>query len=120
MAKQTLLASIRRSFDSAEKIAGYLAEDELLGRPHESWQGRYEAIQAVTAEELREAARRALRPDDLVYLVVGRGSEIGLADSANPFDSSQLERQTGHRVRRLPRRDPSTLAPVTPAQGSGF
>ena len=115
VAKQALLASIRSSFDSAEKLAGYLAEDELLGRPHESWQERYEAIQAVTAGELREAAESALHPSELVYLVVGRGSEIGLTRSTNPFDPSELERQTGHRVRRLPRRDPLTLEPITPA-----
>lgn len=113
IAKQALLTSIRRSFESAEKTAGYLAEDELLGRGHDSWSGRYRALQAVTAEEVREAARRALRSDELVFLVVGRGAELGLGKSTNPFDTPELERVTGHRAERLPRRDPLTLEPRT-------
>jgi zinc protease len=109
VAKQTLLAYLRLDFDTAEEIAGFFAQDELLGRPHGYWQDYLEGIAEVPLKAVTETARAYLQPDDFVVLVVGRWSEI--AADALPGQST-LERLCGHRVTHLPARDPLTLQPV--------
>jgi zinc protease len=107
VAKQTLLAGIRQSFDTAEGVAGYLAEDHLIGRPEGYWRRRYDLIARTSAEEVREAAARHLRPSELIVLAVGRGVQIGLPTGGRP---AELERLTGRSLVQLPLRDPLTLA----------
>ncbi|MCY3590076.1 MAG: pitrilysin family protein [Acidobacteria bacterium] len=70
-ARQSLLARLPLLFDRAEAIAGRYAEDELLGRPHEYWAVYRERLLAVTAADIREAARRFLEPEESVLLVIG-------------------------------------------------
>jgi predicted Zn-dependent peptidase len=106
VAKETLLAGIRQSFDTAEGVAGYLAEDHLMGRPRDYWSRRYELIRQITAEEVQVAAARHLRPADLIVLAVGRGLQIGLPTGGR---KAQLERLTGRDLVQLPLRDPLTL-----------
>ncbi len=107
-AKRALAAGIRLSFETAEGVAGLLAEDELLGRSPGYWRQRLRTIEEIGAEELQATARSFLRPADLVFLVVGRSAElVGGGGSA-------LERAAGHRAVRLPLRDPLTLDPLAP------
>ena len=70
-ARESLLARLPLLFDRAEAVAGRYAEDELLGRPHEYWAVYRERLLAVTAADIREAARRFLAPERSVLLVVG-------------------------------------------------
>ena len=79
-ARQSLLARLPLLFDRAEAIAGRYAEDELLGRPHEYWAVYRERLLAVTAADIREAARRFLAPEESVLLVVG-GRKAGSRDA---------------------------------------
>ncbi len=111
-AKRALRARIRLSFETAENVAGLLAEDALLGRPPGYWREHYRAIAEVGTEELLEAARISLRPEELVFLVVGRPEELGTGPEPGAAgESSTLERAAGHRAVRLPARDPRTLEP---------
>ncbi len=104
--KESLLAELRQSFDTAEEVAGYLAEDELLGRSPADWSARYRAIQAVTASDVLAAANRYLRPEDLIVLAVGTGAEIGLDRDDAP---SELQKLTGRPIVLLPIREPLNL-----------
>ena len=70
-AKQSVLARFPLLFDRAEAIAGLYAEDELLGRPREYWSRYRQRLQAVTAADIRRAARRFLDPGGVALLVVG-------------------------------------------------
>ena len=106
VAKQTILGKLRLSFDTAEETAGQLVENELLSRPHDYWNRYLKGIEATTAEDVLNAARAFLKPDRLLFLVVGRWQDI--AQSA-PEGQSNLEKATKHRVRHLPTRDPMTL-----------
>ncbi len=116
VAKRTLLTSLRLEFDTAEEVAGRLAEDELLGRPRGYWEGLRDGVEAVTADRLLETARAWLAPDRLVVLVLGPWRQL----SGNaPPGLSALEQAAGHPVTRLPERDPLTLDPLTPSAGSG-
>ena len=67
-------------------------------------------IEGVTAEEVRRVAQKFLRPDDLVFLVVGRWDAV--SGGAAPGKSA-LEQVSGHRVTHLPVRDPLTMEPLT-------
>lgn len=91
-------------FDSASEVAGYFAEDELLGRPHRFWRDYRAGIEAVTGEQVRAAAERYLDPERLVIVVGGRWRELAAGDPAawSRFGP----------VTHLPERDPLTLRPV--------
>ena len=104
--KQSLLARLRLRFDTAEEVAGYFAEDELLGRPHEYWQMYIDSVLEVSVADVQRAAASFLRPPSFSYLVVGRWREIS---AGAPAEESTLEAITGHRVTHLAARDPFTL-----------
>jgi len=109
--KSFLVDSFPRAFESAAQIAGTFAQDELVGRPHSYWTEYRQKIQAVTAEDVLEAARKYLHPDELVTLVVGRWSEIAPGD---PQGRAKMEEFQGAKVTHLPLRDPLTLEPLPP------
>ncbi|MEJ2086570.1 MAG: hypothetical protein P8Y44_12985 [Acidobacteriota bacterium] len=111
-----LTARIAQEFDTAEEIAGYLAGDEFVGRPPDYWQRMVDVIASVGPKEVQEAANTYLRPERLIYLVVGRWDEIGVEDTSN---LSGLEEVVGFEVEQLPQRDPSTLAPIAERESVG-
>ena len=106
LVKQSLLARLRLDFDTAEEIAGYFAEDELLGRPHSYWQNYLEGVSSVTVNDVRVAAKTYLQPSEFTILVVGRWSEIAAGQTPG---TSDLERVIGRPVGHLPARDPLSL-----------
>jgi len=108
LAKRSLLDLFPLLFDSAERRAGRAAEDVLLGRPHTYWARYRDRIAAVTARDVQAAARRHVRPQDLVAVVVGDRARVLAGARA---DGVALERLIGP-LRELPRRDPLTLAPL--------
>ena len=107
LAKRSLLDLFPLLFESAEERAGRFAEDVLLGRPHEYWASYRRRLEAVTAADVQAAARRHLRPQDLVAVVVGDRARI-LAGARE--DSIAIDRLLGG-LRTLPPRDPLTLEP---------
>lgn len=109
--KASLLARLRLQFDTAEEIAGYFAEDELLGRPHGYWQSYLDGVAGVTASEVTEAAKTYLDPGSLRVLIVGRWREI---DAGQAAGQTTLETLLGHPRTSLQARDPLTLAPAEP------
>ncbi len=114
--KQSLLARHRLRFDTAEEVAGYFAEDELIGRPHDYWQLYLEAVEGIGAAEVRDAASRYLDPGSLAFLVVSRWTDLAAAASAG---ASDLERITGSSRQVLPARDPLTMQPLEPPVKTG-
>ncbi len=107
--KESLSARLQLRFDTAEEIAGYFAEDELLGRPHAYWQSYLDTVSRVTPAEVQRAAEDTIRPGSLTYLTVGRWGEIS---AGAPPGSSKLESIIGHRVIHLQPRDPLTMEPI--------
>jgi predicted Zn-dependent peptidase len=57
--------------DSPSDLAGWYGGTELF-RPAESFEARIAEVEAVTADDVRRAARRVLRKAGLVATVVGR------------------------------------------------
>jgi zinc protease len=70
-ARQGLLGQFVFNVDSKRKVLAQQIALELFGYPLD-WLSRYRAgLEAVTVEQVREAAVRHLRPEDFTILVVG-------------------------------------------------
>jgi zinc protease len=70
-AKQGILSSFIFNVDAKRKVLSQQLTFEFFGYPLD-WLSRYRAgIEAVTVEQVREAAVRHLRPEDFTILVVG-------------------------------------------------
>jgi len=62
--------------DSPSDLAGWYGGTELF-RPAESFEARIAEVEAVTAEDVRRAARRVLQRSSLVATVIGRLDRTG-------------------------------------------
>lgn len=112
ISKASFIETFPRAFESAAKIAGTFASDEILGRPASYWTDYRDRVQAVTAADVLRVATERLRPDDLVMLVVGPWEEIAPGDAGG---RAAMDRFAGGEVTHLPARDPLTLEPVEAA-----
>ncbi|HYH80143.1 MAG TPA: pitrilysin family protein [Longimicrobium sp.] len=72
-AKDALMLSLPRVFETPAGVASRLATIEAYGLPHDWWDRFPPEVEAVTAEQVREVARRHFNPDHLVRVVVGGG-----------------------------------------------
>ena len=97
-AKAVLTAELTASFASARAAVVTFALDDLLGWPHERWQGYRARLNAVTAADVQRIARTYLRPEEMVTLVVGS------LPPAAPAGGQQLGA-----YHQLPLRDPVNL-----------
>ena len=89
-------------------MARLLANDEILGRPHDYWTSFRDRIRAVTAAQVQAAAQKFFHPDRLVMLVVGKWAEI---EPGDPQGRAKMSQFFGGAVTHLPLRDPVTLEP---------
>ncbi|HEU0016198.1 MAG TPA: pitrilysin family protein [Longimicrobium sp.] len=74
-AKDALMLSLPRVFETPAGVASRLATIEAYGLPHDWWDRFPAAVEAVTADDVREMARRHFDPARLVRVVVGGGIE---------------------------------------------
>jgi zinc protease len=73
-AKDSLMLSLPRVFETPAGVASRLATIEAYGLPHDWWERFAGEVEAVTAEDVMEMARRHFNPDHLVRVVVGGGT----------------------------------------------
>lgn len=109
VSKSSFVETFPRAFESAAKIAGTFAQDEIVGRPHDYWYGYRDRIRSVDAARVLAAAEEHLHPDRLVTLIVGKWEEIAPGD---PDGRASMEELGGDAVVHLPLRDPLTLEPM--------
>ncbi|MDX1644036.1 MAG: pitrilysin family protein [Thermoanaerobaculia bacterium] len=112
--RQELLSRLAQRFDSADEIAGYLAENLLLGRPHSFWPAYREQLERLGAGDVQRAARRTFDPARLV--VVGAGSATVATDRDPVALRHPLVRRWLDKVTLLPTRDPYTLERLEPSE----
>ncbi|HET7229839.1 MAG TPA: pitrilysin family protein [Longimicrobium sp.] len=74
-AKDALMLSLPRVFETPAGVASRLAAIEAYGLPHDWWDRFPAEVEAVTAGDVREMARLHFNPDHLVRVVVGGGIE---------------------------------------------
>lgn len=72
-AKDALILSLPRAFETASGVAGRFVTVEAFGLPDDYWERYADRIEAVTAEDVLRIARRCFDPERLVRVVVGGG-----------------------------------------------
>jgi zinc protease len=70
-AKDALILSLPRAFETPGRIIGRFATVEAFGLGEQYWDGFAAAVEAVTAEQVRSMAERYFHPDQLARVVVG-------------------------------------------------
>jgi len=106
--KNSFIQTFPNRFQTAFQTVSLYASDELVGRPHSYWLNYRESISAVEAAAVKEAARRYIQPERLVFLVVGNTEEIL---KGHP-DYPDIRFENFGELHRVPLRDPMTLEPI--------
>jgi len=75
-AKGFLVGSFPLSFETPQQIAGQVTRVKLLGLGPDYLRTYRDRLAAVTALDIRRAARATIRPDSSVIVVVGDGQQI--------------------------------------------
>jgi len=109
VAKNSFIDTFPRNFESPQKTAQLFATDDFMGRPHSYWDAYRERISKVTSADVQRVAKERLHPDRLVFLVVGKWSEIEPGDANG---RASMKEFFGGKVMHLPLRDPLTLQPM--------
>ncbi len=106
--KNSMVETFPRRFESAARVVGIFAQDEILGRSHDYWTNYRDTVRNVTAEDIQKAFAKDIRPDDMIMLVVGNIEEVMAGHPDH--DASLTDFGPIHKV---PLRDPLTLEPLT-------
>ncbi len=75
-AKGYLVGSFPLSIETPQQVAGQVSTVKLLGLPDNYLRTYRDRLAAVTAADVMAAARRVIRPDSAVIVVVGDGGAI--------------------------------------------
>jgi zinc protease len=109
-AKAQLIQAFPTWFSSAGTIASSLTEEELSGRMKSNprhYRDLRAKVQAVSLEDVRRVAAELLRPERLVWVVVGDATAIMQPDAEH-----QLTLEGFGAVTRVPLRDPLSQEPL--------
>jgi zinc protease len=102
-----------RVFATKGQIAATFAQDEFTGRYAKDpnyWKDYRNKIRALTKADIERAAKRLLKPEEAVILVVGQRDEILLGHPDHP---ARLPDFAGGKLIDWPLRDPLTLEQLT-------
>lgn len=107
-AKQSLIETFPRSFESKPQMLRVFVNDEWTHRPKDYWKTFRQRVSAVTVEDLQRVAKKHLDPEKMAILVVGDWDAIAPGDldkraSMNDFFNGA--------VKHIPLRDPLSLEP---------
>ena len=109
VAKQGLIETFPRQFESKPQTLQVFVNDEWTKRPADYWQTYREKVRAVTKDDLLRVAKKYLDPDQMAILVVGNWEAIAAGDLEK---RASMEQFFGGKVEHLPLRDPLTLQPL--------
>ena len=108
-ARQGLIETFPRQFESKPQMLRVFVNDEWTGRPADYWKDFRRKVAEVTREDLRRVAREHLDPQKMAILVVGDWDAIARGDLDKRATMADF---FGGAVRHLPLRDPLTLEPL--------
>jgi len=108
-AKQGLIETFPRQFESKPVTLQVFVNDEWTKRPAGYWQTYRQKVQAVTKEDLLRVAQKYLDPAQMAILVVGDWEAIAPGDLEK---RASMQEFFGGKVQHLPLRDPLTLEPL--------
>jgi zinc protease len=107
--KTSFIERFPRIFESKLRTVTRLAQDDLVGLPHEHWKSYRQKMGAVTAASTEAAAKSHIRPEQLIVLVVGN---VDVILKGHPDHPTAKFESFGPMV-RLTLLDPLTLKPVS-------
>jgi predicted Zn-dependent peptidase len=111
-AKRSFIDTFPRAFSTRGQVAAALAQEEFTGRYKTTpdWFEKYrQRFDAVTKADIQRVAKRFLKPEQVVILVVGQKDEILKGDPNHPVTLKSLG---GDRFTEVPLRDPLTMKPM--------
>ena len=97
-----------RFFASARAVASTFANDELLGREMDYWEGYRDKLRAVTLADVQRVARKYLQPGRLIILAVGNTEDMLKGNPDKPQYALEAFKGDGEVV-RIPLPDPLTM-----------
>ncbi len=71
-----MVLSFPQDFETYQGVAGRIAQLVVNAQPRDEWQTYAARVRAVNATELQRVAQRLVRPDDLVFVIVGDRARI--------------------------------------------
>lgn len=107
-AKNSLIQTFPRRFESASQIANTFAYDQYLSRSHEYWQKWRSRMAEITAADVQRVAQKYLEPSQFLMLVVGDWDDIVPGDKDG---RATMKEFFDGKAQPLPIRDPLTLRP---------
>jgi zinc protease len=113
-AKQGLIETFPRQFESKPQMLRVFVNDEWTKRPADFWKTFRQKVAAVTREDLQRVGKKHLDPEKLAILVVGDWDAIAPGDLEKRASMNEF---FGGKVKHLPLRDPLTLAPLPATEG---
>ncbi|WP_165323566.1 M16 family metallopeptidase [Rhizorhabdus phycosphaerae] len=86
------IRSLPGSFETSGDLLGALISLDTLGRPDDYYEKLPARYRAMKAADLDAAARKAIRPDDLIWIVVGDAAKVEpqLKDLGLPVEKMQV------------------------------
>ena len=109
VAKQGLIETFPRQFESKSTTLQVFVNDEWTNRPKDYWQTFREKVRSVTKDDLLRVAKKHLDPSQMAILVVGDWEAIASGDLEG---RATMKEFFGGEVKHLPLRDPLTLEPL--------
>ena len=100
------------NFATKAQVAGLYAQEEFTGRYKEDpdfWKKFRDRIKAITKDDVERVAKKYLKPDEAVILIVGNKKEISLTMPDHPVTLQEL---SSGPVTDVPLRDPLTMKPM--------
>ena len=109
VAKQGLIETFPRQFESKPTTLQVFVNDEWTNRPEDYWRTFREKVRLVTKDDLLRVAKKHLDPSQMAILVVGDWEAIAPGDLEG---RATMKEFFGGEVKQLPLRDPLTLEPL--------
>src|SRR3546814_6097703 len=69
--------SLPGSFETSSQLLGSIARNATFERPNDYYETLADRYRAMNAADLDAAARRYIRPNDLIWVIVGDAAKVG-------------------------------------------
>ncbi len=102
--KDGYLNSFVFNFDSRREVVNRMMEYDFYGLPEDFLQQEKQRVENVTPDDIAAAAKKNLRPDEMVVLVIGNGAEFDEPLEAlglGPVDTIDIAIPSGEEEKEL-------------------
>ena len=112
-AQRYLSDSFPLEIDTPAKVAGLVADLRIFGLPDDYWDAYRSSIREVDADEALAAARRHVRPSEMLVVVVGDAAQI--AESLRIWGPVIVTDEEGNEKQRLDASNGTSAPAAEPA-----